>query len=84
MTYDYYCDKCDEVWEEVHLSADRDKPVGKDCPCGEGGKVCRGVCAPSLSYQGSVSPIRKAGGEWNDLLKRIKKKSGSKSTIVHE
>ena len=83
MIYDYYCDKCDKEWEESHSSANRDAPVGKECPCGKGGKVCRGVCAPGLSFQGSVSTIRRAGSGWNDVLKGIKKASGKESNIEH-
>ena len=83
MTYDYYCDKCEKVWEESHSIADRDKPVGKPCPCEKNGTVKRGVCAPGLSYQGAVSPIRKAGSGWNDVLKGIKKASGKESNINH-
>ncbi len=81
MTYDYYCDKCEKTWEEIHSIAERDTPVGKDCGCGKGGKVCRGVCAPGLSYQGSVSAIKRAGSGWNDVLKGIKKASGKDNTI---
>ena len=83
MTYDYYCDKCDKVWEESHSIADRDKPVGKTCPCEGNGTVKRGVCAPGLSYEGAVSPIRRAGSGWNDVLKGIKKAAGPKSNIDH-
>lgn len=83
MTYDYYCDKCDKVWEESHSIADRDKPVGKTCPCEGNGTVKRGVCAPGLSYEGAVSPIRRAGSGWNDVLKGIKKAAGPKSNINH-
>ena len=83
MTYDYYCDKCDKIWEESHAIADRDKPCGKSCPCDKDGKVKRGVCAPALSFEGSVSTIRKAGSGWNDLLKGVKKASGVESTIEH-
>lgn len=83
MTYDYYCDKCDKVWEESHSIADRDKPVGKTCPCEGNGTVKRGVCAPGLSYEGAVSPIRRAGSGWNDVLKGIKKAAGPKSKINH-
>ena len=83
MTYDYYCDKCDKVWEESHPMADRDKPVRKPCPCEKNGIVKRGVCAPGLSYEGAVSPIRRAGSGWNDVLKGIKKASGPKSNIDH-
>ena len=84
MIYDYYCDKCDKVWEETHSIADRDKPVGQDCPCGKGGKVQRGISAPGLSFEGSVGTIKKAGGEWNNILKTIKKNSGSGCTIEHD
>jgi predicted nucleic acid-binding Zn ribbon protein len=83
MTYDYYCDKCDKEWEDVFPSADRDKPVGQPCPCGKGGGVKRGVCAPALSFQGSVSAIRKAGSGWNDVLTGIKKASGKDANIEH-
>ena len=47
------------------------------------GKVKRGVCAPALSFEGSVSTIRKAGSGWNDLLTGINKASGVESTIEH-
>jgi hypothetical protein len=83
MIYDYYCDKCNNEWEESHKSAERDEPVGKACPCGKDGKVCRGVCAPALSFQGSVSTIRRAGSGWNDVLKGIKKASGKDANIDH-
>ena len=83
MIYDYYCDKCDKTWEESHPSDKRDEPVGKPCPCGKDGTVRRGVCAPGLSYQGSVSTIRRAGSGWNDVLKGIKKAAGKKSNIDH-
>ena len=83
MTYDYYCDKCDKVWEETHTIANRDKPVGKTCPCEGNGTVKRGVCAPGLSYEGAVTPIRRAGSGWNDVLKGIKKAAGPKSNIDH-
>ena len=83
MTYDYYCDKCEKIWEESHSIANRDEPVGKDCPCEKDGKVRRGVCAPALSFEGSVSPIRKAGSGWNDVLKGINKASGRDAKIDH-
>ena len=83
MIYEYTCDKCDKAWEETHAIADRDKPVGGDCPCGKGGKVRRGITAPGLSFEGSVGTIKRAGSEWNDVLKGIKKASGKDNTIEH-
>ena len=40
------------------------------------------IAAPGLSYQGAVSPIKKAGTEWNDVLKNIKKNSAKDNTIA--
>lgn len=80
MIYDYCCDKCEETWEESHLSADRDKPL--ETPCSKcGGPIRRElVYAPSISYD-TVNPIRRAGNEWNDVLKGIQKASGKENTI---
>ena len=83
MTYEYYCDKCNDKWDESHTIEDRDLPVGNDCPCAEGGFIKRGVCAPAISFAGVVSPIRRAGSGWNDVLKGIKKASGKENTIDH-
>ena len=80
MLYDYYCEQCNETWEESHLSADRDKPVGQPCPCGKSGTIKRGVCAPAI-VSDSIHPIKRAGNEWNDVLKGIKKASGKENTI---
>lgn len=83
MTYDYYCDKCKDIWEESHPMKDRDLPVGNECPCSKRGFIKRGVCAPALSFEGAISPIRRAGSGWNDVLKGIKKASGKENTIDH-
>ena len=71
------------MWEEEHLVKDRDLPVGNECACGQGGFIKRGVCAPGLSFEGAISPIRRAGSGWNDVLKGIKKASGKENTIEH-
>jgi predicted nucleic acid-binding Zn ribbon protein len=79
MLYDYYCDKCNETWEESHLSAERDKPL--ETPCTKcGGPIKRGVCSPAIASD-TQHPIKRAGNEWNDVLKGIKKASGKENTI---
>jgi hypothetical protein len=84
MIYEYICHTCNAVWEENMPMADRDKPVDQPCPMeGCDGKIARAVTAPNLSYDGAVSPIKRAGSGWNDVLKGIKKASGSGCTIDH-
>lgn len=59
--------------------ADRDEPVSQ--PCSE----CQGEIYRSLGIGGiasdSKTPMRRAGTEWNDRLKQIKKGSGRVNTI---
>jgi putative FmdB family regulatory protein len=82
MTYEYKCEKCNETWEMNVPMDDRDKPCEDLCvTCG--GKIVRLVSSPGISYNGAMSPIRRAGSGWNDVLKGIKKASGSGCTINH-
>ena len=89
MLYDYTCEKCGAVWEENYPMADRDKPVGKPCPkehclskssdCG--GIITRGITAPGLNFEGSVTKISKVSGGFRDVLKGIKKGSDKSNTM---
>ena len=83
MTYEYICDKCKNRWDEVHPMKDRNHPVGKQSPCCEDGVVKMSITAPGLNFDGAISPIRRAGTGWNDVLKGIKKASGKDNTIDH-
>lgn len=82
MRYDYFCESCKEVWEEVQFLKDRDLPTTLPCPhCGIK-EVKRGyTTAPHFSYAGSMSNLKRAGSDWNDVLTSIKRASGKKSTI---
>tara|TARA_B110000444_G_C18451340_1_gene415862 strand:- start:341 stop:538 length:198 start_codon:yes stop_codon:yes gene_type:complete len=62
---------------------DRNLPVGKKAPCCEDGIAKMAITAPAISYQGAISPIRRAGSGWNDILKGIKKASAKDNTIEH-
>jgi putative FmdB family regulatory protein len=82
MRYDYYCESCEEVWEETQFLNDRDLPTQEPCPHCGAKEVKR--CVPNkmnLSYAGAKSPLARAGSGWNDVLTSIKKASGKKSTI---
>jgi|DEB0MinimDraft_12_1074336.scaffolds.fasta_scaffold00067_7 putative FmdB family regulatory protein len=82
MTYEYTCLSCEERWDARYPVDDRDIPLSEPCPkCGVEGQVKRVPTAVRVSYEGFQSPITRAGGEWNDVLKSIKKGAGKKSTI---
>ena len=78
-TYAYQCKKCEHYFEENLKIADRDDPVKK--PCSE----CEGELYRTMETGGLVSdvktPMRRAGSEWNSLMKRIKKGSGRENSI---
>jgi putative FmdB family regulatory protein len=78
-TYAYQCKKCEHYFEKILKIAERDDPVSQ--PCSE----CQGEIYKRLEIGGlasdSKTPMRRAGSEWNDRLKQIKKGSGRVNTI---
>ena len=84
MTYNYHCLRCGAHFEKNIVIADRDAPLKKPCPsCKKKGQIERVFEAPSISYEGVVSDIKRAGSGWNDVLKRIDKYAGKKSAVDH-
>jgi hypothetical protein len=59
--------------------SERDEPMSQPCP------ECQGEVYRTLETAGILSdsktPMRRAGSEWNDRLKQIKKGSGRVNTI---
>ena len=80
-TYNFKCLKCDKIEEHFTTISKRDEP--RLCSCGKEGNLKRCVDAPAMSYQGAKSAIKRAGSEWNDVLKKVKKASGRENTIEH-
>ena len=83
MTYDYHCKECDHSFEKCLLSDERNAPLADPCPsCGQNGTLERLIAQPIVSSLGKpVSVRRQAGNAFNDLLKKIHKGAGRKSTI---
>lgn len=77
-TYDIHNKKTGEVKEIFCSYNDREKVLKQE---GEDWEYL--ISAPGLSYEGAVSPIRRAGSGWNDVLKGISKAAGKKSKINH-
>lgn len=81
MVYEYKCDDCGHRWEMVLTIAKRDEPLADLCPkCAES-HIKRVPGAAAISYQGAYTMHQRAGNEWNDVLKGIKKAAGKNSTI---
>lgn len=78
-TYAYKCKKCEHYFEQILKMSERDVPLSQ--PCSE----CAGELSRTLETGGFISdsktPMRRAGSEWNDRLKQIKKGSGRSNTI---
>lgn len=59
--------------------SERDEPLSQPC------QECEGELARTFETGGFVSdsktPMRRAGSEWNDRLKQIKRGSGRANTI---
>jgi len=86
MNYTFECQECSHQFDESLKIADRDNPKQSDCPVCSG-KIKRMVESPAISYQGSKSLHQRAGSEFNNILKEIKKRNGrlsEKSTIKHQ
>ena len=83
MTYTYKCEKCDHEWDCSLSMADRDVPIGQPCvQCKEESSVKRIISfAPSITSESAMTLQQRAGSGWNDVLTKIKKKSGRYCTI---
>jgi predicted nucleic acid-binding Zn ribbon protein len=78
MRYEYTCDECNYNWDESTTIAKRDEPTKTPCKkCGA--KIRRKICAPGLNFDDTQ--MKKVGGDWTDVLKKIKKGSGRANRI---
>ena len=71
--YDYKCAKCEHAFEDFQSYDDREKPCGEPCPeCGamEVKKTIGGF--PGLAADSTLTPDKKTGGQWNELMHKMK------------
>ncbi len=78
--YDYRCIKCDRIEERSVMISKKDDL--HTCTCGEKGEMKRLISNPPIVHD-TIHPIRRAGTEWNDVLKRIEKNSARANNIEH-
>jgi len=78
-TYNYRCEKCEHAWEDFLSMADYEKPTKEPCPqCGvtEVRKVIGGM--PGIGVDATLTPDKATGGDWSELMGRMKKVAGAK------
>jgi len=74
-SYNYECNKCGEVWEELHSMADKDKPTTLPCPhCKKKKCVIKSWkdCTPGLGADWTLTPDKASGGRWSEVMNKIK------------
>ena len=73
-SYDYMCEACDETWDDFHMISSRDVPCKKPCPHCKKKKVKRTLPTefPQMESDTTLSANKKTGGQWNDLMHKMK------------
>jgi len=72
-SYDYECQRCDVRWESLLTYEEREKPCSNPCPhCGakEVRKIIGGF--PGLAADTNLTPDKKTGGQWSEMMDRVK------------
>ena len=74
-TYDYRCKACEHLFKEVHMMNDHLQPTKEPCPeCGKK-EVAKSWAeiTPSIGVDMTLTPDKKTGGQWSEMMGRIKK-----------
>jgi len=75
-SYNYECDKCKKLWDDIRSIAERDKPTKEPCPyCKKKGGVRKSWegCTPGLGADHTLTPDKATGGRWSELMSKIKR-----------
>jgi putative FmdB family regulatory protein len=74
--YNYECDKCGKLWEDIYPMSERDVPTTKPCPYCKKKKCVRkswADCTPGLGADHTLTPDKATGGRWSELMTKIKR-----------
>ena len=71
--YDYKCEQCGKAFESFQSYEEREKPCDDPCP----GCLLEGVKRffggfPGLAADSTLSPDKKTGGQWSEMMNKIK------------
>ena len=80
--YDYKCEKCEHVFEEMLAMKDRKKPERKNCPtCGEKGCVKQSITGVSgVAVDSAMRIDGNAKGGMKDAIAKICEAPGIKGS----
>tara|TARA_R110000765_G_scaffold344078_1_gene434365 strand:- start:148 stop:444 length:297 start_codon:yes stop_codon:yes gene_type:complete len=71
--YDYKCASCEHAWDDMYSYENREQPCGEPCPqCSakEVKKVIGGF--PGLAADSTLTPDKKTGGDWSEMMDKVK------------
>ncbi len=71
--YDYLCEACDHAFEEFMTYEDREKPCKKPCPVCKEKKIIKTIGGfPGLAADSTLTPDKKTGGQWSEMMEKVK------------
>lgn len=74
--YNYECEKCGKLWEDIYPISERDVPTTKPCPhCKKKNCVRKSWadCTPGLGADWTLTPDKATGGRWSEVMNKIKR-----------
>jgi putative FmdB family regulatory protein len=72
-SYDYRCESCEKIWDDYKTVSTRDAPCKEKCPHCKKKKVVRHIGEfPSTATDSTLTADKKTGGQWNDLMHKMK------------
>ena len=73
-TYDYKCNACEHAFESFHTMSEDNTPDKKSCPKCKEKQITKTVSKPAgIGVDSTLTPNKKTGGDWNEMMGRIKK-----------
>ena len=71
--YDYLCEACNHSFELFLTYDERETPCEEVCPVCEEKKVVKTVGGfPGLAADSTLTPDKKTGGQWSEMMNRVK------------
>ena len=73
--YGFICNKCQHQFDELLSMGEREKPLSKPCPKCKKKSISRSFdgFSQSIGSDSTLTPNKVTGGQWNELMGRMKK-----------
>jgi putative FmdB family regulatory protein len=73
--YGFLCEACSKEFERFLKIDEREIPISEECPhCKTKGKIVKDFSSlsPALNSDSNLTPNNATGGQWNELMGRMK------------